>query len=222
MDYTPVDSPLYRLLMNGRQLRLSKGQVVGTFYNSPMLHLIKSGYIKRYLITHDGTQSIQLIFGPDEILPLTPVYRHVYKMDLYRGPETYYYEAMVNSRLYSITIESLMENIEKDPLMYKDLLHISGTRLNSYIHRMEDMSLRTVNRRVSHILLHFADRFGEATPEGIKILAPLTHQVLADSLNLARETVTRALSRLVQKKLIRTSGKTIVILDANKLRIDIH
>lgn len=218
MHYDPLVSPLYKLLLEGRQLKLAKGQVIGAFYNTPMLHLVKTGFIKRYLIKDDGSQAIQLIYGPEDVLPMTPVYQQVYQMDIYRGPEVYYYEAMVPVDLYSIHLDTLSQALEVNPLIYKDLFYASGSRLNAYIHSMEDMSLRSVNKRLAHIILFYAERFGESSPEGLKISLPLTHQTLAAVLNLARETITRAVSGLTNKGLIASSGKHIIIPDMEALK----
>jgi CRP-like cAMP-binding protein len=52
-------------------------------------------------------------------------------------------------------------------------------------------------------------------------MVPLTHQNLADALNLARETVTHCLVRLEEKGLIR-ADKQITVLDVGKLRQASH
>lgn len=221
MSYNLQQSPLYTLLRTGKQLKMPKGQVIGTFYSQPMLHLVDAGFVKRYMITEDGTKAIQVIYGPQEILPLTPVYETIYEMAIYRGPVTYYYEAMTPVSLYSIPLNALLEAITANPLIYKDLFYASGTRLNSYIHRLEDMSLKSVQKRICHMLLYFADKFGTTTSEGIQIAAPLTHQILADSLNMARETVTRTLVALSERKLVATAGQGITILDTEGLKSEI-
>ncbi len=217
MTYDFVGSPLYQLLLDGKQFTLPKGQVVNALDDVAMLNLLKSGYIKRYLITNDGSQSIQVIYGPNEIFPLTPVYQTIYKMDIYRGPELYYYEAMTEIQICSISQDRLQSATDEDPMIYKDLLYAAGVRLNSYIHRLESVSLRIANRKVAYQLIYLADKFGQKTPEGTTIMMPLTHQTLADVLNLARETVTHCISHLQDKKIIRTEhNKMVLDIDALK------
>lgn len=217
MDYSREDSPLYKLLLNGKNFKLPKGQVISAYEESAMLNLIKSGYVKRYLITNDGTKGIQVIFGPSDIFPLTPVYKTLYKLGVYSGPEQYYYESMTEIEMYSISQPTLQEAVEDNHLIYKDLFYAAGLRLNSYIHRLESMSLRAANKKVANQLAYLAGIFGKKTDEGTTIEVPLTHQNLADILNLARETVTHCLVRLEEKGLI-LAEKHIVILDIDKLR----
>lgn len=196
---------------------LPKGIIVNAFEDNTQLHLIKRGYIKRYLITSDGSKGIQVIFGPGDIFPLTPVYKTLYSFDVYSGPEQYYYEAMTVIDVRFLSQRALEEAVESNPLIYKDLFYAAGLRLNSYIHRLESMSLRIAKKKVAHQLAFLADTFGRKTADGIVITAPLTHQNLADILNLARETVTHSLVRLDEKKLIK-NNKQITVFDIEKLR----
>lgn len=221
MDYNLEETPLYKLLLEGRSLKLPKGQVINAFDDNVQLNLIKSGFIKRYLITNEGTKGIQVIYGPDNLFPLTPIYKAVYKMNIYSGPEQYYYESMTDIEIFSISQSTLIEALEKNPLIYKDLFYAAGLRLNSYIHRLESMSLRVANRKVANQLVYMADVFGKKTENGATIMVPVTHQNLADILNLARETVTNCMIRLEEKGLIR-GEKQITVLDLDKLRQASH
>jgi CRP-like cAMP-binding protein len=221
MDYNQADSPLFKLLMNGKHHRLPKGQVLYVTADTMLLNVVKTGYIKRYLITNDGDHSMQAIYGPGDIFPLTPVFKAIFNKDIYRGPEVYYYEAMTDANVYSINQTTLLENLEKDTMLYKDLLNVSGVRLQSNIERLENMSLRVAQRRIAHLLVHLVDKFGEKTEHGTKILVPLTHQNIADLLDITRETVNRRIVRLEEKGLIIT-GKNIVVPDIEKLRREAH
>lgn len=218
MSYNREDSPLYQLLLSGKRIVLPKNQVVDAFSDSARCYLITSGYIMRYLITREGAKGIQVIYGPGDIFPLTPVYKTVYEMDIYSGPEQYYYEAMTPIEVYSATQETIEQAAADNPEIYKDLFYAAGIRLNSYIHRLESMSLRVANKKVAHQLSYFAQNFGVPDENGTLIPVPLTHQTLADILNLARETVTHCLAGLQTKGLILASGKHVVVTDLDKLK----
>lgn len=220
MDYDRSKSPLYKLLLSGRQLKFPKGQIVSGFSDNDLLHLIKTGYIKRYLITKEGGKAVQVVFGPQDIVPLTPVYKSLFDTSVYTGLEQYYYEAMTPVELYSIDKATLLEAVDQNPLIYKDLFLAAGLRLNSYIQRLESMSTRMSSRKVAHQLVYFADFFGKTTPEGVQIQLPLTHQNLADVLNLARETVTISMARLQRKGLV-LGDKNLVIPDVEALRREV-
>jgi CRP/FNR family transcriptional regulator len=178
---------------------------------------LERGYIKRYFITKEGNKSIQVIYGPNYIFPLTPIFEVTHGLKAYRGPEVYYYEALTDVVTYSLSLDNFQEMAAKQPTLYKDLLFAAGLRLNSYIHRLEDQSLHSSLRRVAHQLVYLADRFGTAKNGAVTLQLPLTHQVLADILDLSRETVSREMAKLKSRGLIDNSD-AITIGDIQKLR----
>lgn len=218
MSYNREDSPLYQLLLSGKRIVLPKNQVIDAFSDHAQCYLLTSGYIMRYLITREGTKGIQVIYGPGDIFPLTPVYKTIYEMDIYSGPEQYYYESMTPIEVYSTSQEAIEQAAIDNPEIYKDLFYAAGVRLNSYIHRLESMSLRVANKKVSHQLAYFAQNYGVEQNGSILIPVPLTHQTLADILNLARETITHCLATLHTKGVIQPSSKQIVITDLEQLK----
>ncbi len=186
-----------------------------------LLSVLEAGYVKRYSITDDGGQSVQSVYGPADIFPLTPVFKAIFHQEIYHGREPFYYEPITPVVMHTIDRVALENAVAQDATIYRDLLYVSGTRLGSNIQRLENMSLRVANRKVAHQLVYFADTFGEKTKEGTRILAPLTHQSLADILNLARETVTHCMIRLEAKGLIKVD-KHIIVTDIEKLRQAAH
>jgi CRP/FNR family cyclic AMP-dependent transcriptional regulator len=213
------DTPLYQLLLNGKRQILPKGEIVHGFEDKTLIHLIKNGYVKRYMIQNDGSRNIQVIYGPNDIVPLTPVYNTIFAMKIYRGQQTYFYEAMTDITLYSISHDTLKDAIETDPLIYKDLFYAAGVRLNSFIHRLEDASITGSHRRVAHLLFYLADLYGKPNKDGgLLIEIPLTQQTIAEILGLARETVTHSILNLRDKGLIIDSGKTFLLPDPAKLQ----
>lgn len=217
MDYNPQESSLVKLLLQGKRHRLPKGQMVQVFDERMMLNIVRSGYVKRYLINSDGTLSVQSVYGPGDIFPLTPVFKNLFNQDIYHGEETFYYETITSTDVYSISQTTLREAVEQGADIYQDLLYVSGERLSSNIQRLENMALRSAHSRVAHQLTHYAGKFGKKTDQGVVIQLPLTHQTLANILNLARETVTHAMTRLQEKGLI-AINKTITVIDLDKLR----
>ena len=217
MDYKRTESDLYRLILDGRHYLVQKGQVVSAFEDETLLYLIKRGNVKRYRITEDGEKSIQVLYGPGDIFPLTPVYKAIFNMNMYSGPETYYYEAMTELEFYVINHDKLLGAMQANPLIYKDLFYAAGLRLDSYIHRLESLSQKAANRKIAHQLVYLANTFGVPTGDKTKIALPMTHQDLGDTLGMARETVTRALAEFSTKGWL-SPGRQIEIRDMPGLK----
>lgn len=197
-------------------IKASKGEIIHRTDVEPRFFMIKSGYVKRYLVRNDGTLSIQGIYGPTYIFSLTSLYRFLMGQKLYSGPEVFYYETMTAVKLHQISQDMLKQTMEADPALYRDLFAISGRRLRSHIQEAENISLKHAEARVAHQLWCFAREFGIQKRKGVEIPVPLTHETLAAVLDLARETVSQSVSKLREKKLIKTF-KNIVVLDMEAL-----
>jgi CRP-like cAMP-binding protein len=67
-------------------------------------------------------------------------------------------------------------------------------------------------------MLFLSERFGKSHGSQIIINAPITHQDIADSINMNRETASRVLEDLFKEQLIGQEEHLFTILDPLKLR----
>lgn len=217
MVLAKTQSELHKLMTKkGRLTKRSKGQIVQTTDAQKSLNLVKTGYVKRYLINNDGTLGVDLIYGPGDIFSLTLVFKALFDRVILDSPEVYYYEAMCPTEIYTLEMEELVEMVDKDPMLYRDLLNESGKRMTSATQGLENVSMKNAYKRVAHQLAYYSRRFGHRSKSGTKILPPLTHQDIADILSLTRETVSVCMMKLRRKGLIKAS-RQIVIPDIDKL-----
>ena len=217
MDKSFQDDELVALLKSGHRHLLPKGHIMSNVGEAMGVSIVERGYIKRYLITEEGNQSIQLIYGPGNIFPLTAIFSTLLGLELFDGDEIFFYEVMSNASIRSIKLTTLQDYCEQNPQIYKDLFYVSGTRFNSWIASVEMLSQGNSYRKLAHQLIYFAEEYGQTSAEGTKILIPLTNQDLAGILKLTRETISRNLSRMQQKGLVKL-GKNITIVNIEKLR----
>ncbi len=209
------------LLLKGRQYKIPKGQIIQSTEDRRVFNYLKSGYVKRYLISNNGTYGVQVIYGPADMFPITLAFSAIFDRELNESPETYYYEAMTDVELYTIDESTLKEAVEAHPKLYRDFFAICGIRLHSTLHGLENLTLSNSYHRVAHEIVYLGKKFGEKTADGTKIKVALTHQDLADILSLTRETVSTAMVQLRKNKLI-TTNKNIVIPDIEKLQEEAH
>jgi CRP/FNR family cyclic AMP-dependent transcriptional regulator len=84
--------------------------------------------------------------------------------------------------------------------------------------------LDVMGRMCKALLELLAASSGEADPEagsadsGAGVVLQITHQELADRIGTTRESVTRALGSLRKTGLVRTNGRTLILLDLAALR----
>lgn len=221
MENSASSNKLQDLLRSGRKYYFSKGQSVGSSDNRLIISMVASGFIRRYLITKDGSSSVQSIYGPNDIYPLTLILKLLFDQDITSSPVVYQYQAMTKTEIYILDNETFIKNVESDPILYRDLLIEAGKRLKSNIQKLDNLSLDSSYKRVAQQLSYYAKKFGETTPQGTKIILPLTHLDLANILNITRETVTINLKQLRDKGLIQTNGG-LIVPNINKLAAAAH
>ena len=204
------------MMLKGRHFKLTKNQIIQSTDDRRVFNYLVSGYVKRYLIANDGSLGVQVIYGPGDVFPITLAFSILFDQAINESPETYYYESMTEAEIYTINEIDLKESVQNDPKLYRDLMSVAGKRLHSTLHGLENLTLKSSYFRVAHELLYIAQRFGEVSESGVKIMIPLTHQDLADILSLTRETVSTCMVQLREKGLISTT-KNIVVRDMKKL-----
>lgn len=218
----PRIASLLSLLGTGHKKSYIKNQLIQSTDYEQSLCVVESGYVKRYLISNEGTIGVQSIYGPGNIFPLTLVFDLFFDYSVYDGPETYYYEAMCDTRLRVLENAKLTQAVENNPLLYRDLLFVAGRRLKSNIQRLENIHLHSSYQRVAHQLAYFARYNGKQQSSGsTRIKIPLTQQDIADCLSTTRETVSVAFSTLRKKGLIKT-GKYISVPNIKKLEAEAY
>jgi len=102
------------------------------------------------------------------------------------------------------------------------LLEELTSRLRKADERIESLALLDVTGRVAGILLQLADERGEKSEKSILIKSRPTHQELANMVGTTRETVTRILKQLDNKKYIIMDGKNLTIIDPEIFKRDLY
>jgi CRP-like cAMP-binding protein len=217
MAEAPKTNSLHDLLRAGTKQKVVRKQIMQSSADRQVVNVIISGYVKRYQINNDGSISVQIIYGPGDVFPLTVVYRKLLGQHLYIGPEVFYYEALCPTEVAGITEDELKSAVDDNSDIYSNLMQEAGEHLEWCVMRLENLALKTSYHRLAHHLWYLTSRFSTKKSTGIEIDLPLTHQDLADSLSLTRETVSMAMGELKSKKLIKTN-KHILIPNIDKLK----
>ncbi len=175
------------------------------------VYLIKSGYVKAYSISQLGQKNLLLIHGANEIMPLP------WALD---GPQKLgvFYEAMSNVEVFNTSKDALRVAMGNNPWLSEQILRQLVNTFTVYAQRIQNLGYRLPKERVIACLLDLASRFGQMHRQGILIDAPVTHQDIADSISMSRETASRALSSLFDDGLLTQKKHLFVILHEKKLQ----
>jgi CRP-like cAMP-binding protein len=204
-----------RLFTQGLPETFSKGDVIlGNDPEPSGVYYIASGYVKVFSIGDDGDEYIHIIYGKGEIIPLVWAY-------LGEITESVFYEAISEALTWRISRDWFNQFIQSHlPISYALSVQLAR-QFQVYSDRIDNLEYKKAGERVAYRLLYLANRFGLHVDDKIIVEVPLTHEQLARTINLARETVSRQLERLEAQHIVEQDGHRLVILDVPGLRAKI-
>lgn len=215
--YTPA-KPLIAFFRNTSSVEYGKGEII---YRSDVkeasVFYLRSGYVKSYTIKENGDTSTLAYYGANAIFPLRPALKDSGFSSVYNGGSEVYFETISSTVLHKRRQADFMRYIETQPILYRDIVYLLLDNLEIYISRAEGMEFRYAHQRLAYQLLKLAAKFGTESKREVEINLPLTHQELASSLDMARETVSREMEKLKQAGHLSAREGKIVILDTEGL-----
>ena len=174
------------------------------------LYIVVSGKIKLSRRAPDGRENVLAVMGPSDQFGELSVFDP--------GPRTATATAVTDVRLARMPQTVLRPWIEAHPEVGERLLHVLARRLRRTNDSVADLIFTDVPGRVAKALLQMADRFGSRESEGLRVKHDLTQEELAQLVGASRETVNKALADFVHRGWIQLQGKSVVILDEDRLR----
>ena len=162
-----------------------------------VLFLLKKGKIQVYSLTAEGKRLIIETISPGTFfgeMPLTAQSMH----------QTFA-ETTEDSLVCVLSRGDMERLLQSKQRVAIRLVEVLSRRLEETRVKLEEATFRNAAARVCRTLLRLA--------QGTAVLSGLTHQELADSTGLYRETVTNVLNRLQAQGLVELGKKKIVILN---------
>jgi CRP/FNR family transcriptional regulator len=132
-------------------------------------------------------------------------------------PRTATATALTDCSFASLAHDDLRPWLSGRPEVAEQLLRALAQRLRRTNEAMADLVFTDVAGRVAKALLDLADKFGEATDDGLRVTHDLTQEELAQLVGASRETVNKALSDFAGRGWLRLDGRSVLILDGPRL-----
>ena len=173
----------------------------------PGVFYLTSGYVKEYAISKNGDELIINVFKPIAFFPMS------WAINL--TPNEYFYEAVTDAEVWRIPKEKVVNFIKNNPDVLYDLMSRVFHGTDGMLTRMTYlMAGKAYARFIIELIIH-AKRFGEKENGTIKI--KISEKDLAAQAGMTRETVSREMKILKDKKFVLFTKNTLVINDLNKL-----
>lgn len=197
---------------NSSHMYFSIGETIVNAHEEPDgVYLIKSGFVKAYSISDAGDANILLIHKAGEIIPFTWALDGEHTMGLF-------YEAMTDVTALKSPKDKLHTAMSSDPLLSQAILKQAINTITTYTQRIQTLQFRSARSRIIALLIYLAESFGKTTGTEIIIYSPITHQDIADYINMTRETASRALVQLAEEGLIGQKDHLFIIRNFPELQ----
>jgi CRP-like cAMP-binding protein len=173
------------------------------------LYIILEGKVKLGRRSPDGRENLLAVMGPADMFGELSVFDP--------GPRTSTAVAVTDVRLATMDRTALRSWIAKRPEIAEQLLRVLARRLRRTNNSLADLIFTDVPGRVAKALLQLARQFGVQENGHLRVTHDLTQEELAQLVGASRETVNKALADFGQRGWLRLEGKSVLILDADRL-----
>ncbi|MDB5185285.1 MAG: Crp/Fnr family transcriptional regulator [Candidatus Saccharibacteria bacterium] len=210
------DKSIRSYFSDGLAMEFKNGETIINGFDEPDgVYLIKQGFVKSYSTSEDGHANLLLILEAGEFMPLPWALDGFHVTGLF-------YEAMSDVSVIRSSKDKLRIAMGNNMWLTQEILNQAVNVIAIYTQRIQILEFRSARGRVIAELLFFAERFGKSRNGGTMIDAPITHQDISDSINMNRETASRALEQLAEENLVVQDDHTFIIPDLSKLKLALN
>lgn len=189
----------------------AKGQIIVRADDNPLgIFYLESGQVKQYVISKKGEETIATIYKPGTYFPMS--------WAISSQPNQYYFEALTNATVRRAPSNEVRAFIKENPSVMYDLLTRIFIGLEGMTERMMYMMGGTAYERLIVELIILVKRFGKRQHgDNPQIEVAISEIQLAAQSGLTRETVSRELKILKDKKLILFEKSKLTVFDLDSL-----
>ncbi len=174
------------------------------------LYIVLAGKVKMGRHALDGRENMLAIMGPSDMFGELSIFDP--------GPRTATATAVTDGRLARLRQDSLRAWMRDRPQIAEQLLRVLARRLRRTNDALADLIFTDVPGRVAKSLLEMGKRFGTAEAGGpTRVTHDLTQEELAQLVGASRETVNKALADFAGRGWLRLEGKSVLLLDEQRL-----
>jgi len=197
----PMDELLTALKPYATNRVVKKGTIV--LYQSEIPRqalIVRKGLFRAYTITSTGEERIVNLHAKNDILGLSWVYGET-KSSLF------YYEAVENSEIASVSKDQLLEITAKNPKFTKSILKLLVNGYTALLLRVTALEQSSAAEKIALTLYFLIIRHGSEKKPGIyTINLKMTQSMIASLVGLTRESTAVNLKLLKKKQIVSYSS----------------
>lgn len=173
------------------------------------LYIVLAGKVKIGRKSADGRENLLAVMGPSDQFGELSLFDP--------GPRTSTASALTDIRVARLPKSALRPWLTDRPDLAERLLRVIARRLRRTNNIVADLIFTDVPGRVAKALLSLSKQFGQQEGDNLRVTHDLTQEELAQLVGASRETVNKALADFAQRSWLRLEGKSVIILDAERL-----
>lgn len=199
-----------RVSVGTRELGVQRGDILFQKGDPTRgFYIVVYGQVKLLFITPNGDEKVIEIMGPGQSFGEALMFME--------KPYIVTAHALVDSMLLHVSKEVVFEELDRDPKFARRMIAGLSRRLHHLISDVESYSLRSATQRVIGYLLQ-PDHDDDEAHGRTMVTLPAGKSVIASRLNITPEHFSRILHELTEAQLIEVTGRSVRILDMQKLR----
>lgn len=187
-----------------RRKAVAKGEVVfAEGQQADGFYLVETGKVKVYKLSPDGKEHILHIVQSGNSFADAAIFGS--------GQFPAFAEALTDATLLFFPKGPFLDLLHQHSQLSINMIAGLSRYLRQFAMQIEDLTLRDVPARLSRYLLQL-----KSSAEGY-IELPLSKSQLASNLGTTSESLSRTLRKLTDEEILQVRGRTIRILDGNRL-----
>lgn len=173
------------------------------------MYIVMAGKVKVTKSTSSGKESLLAIHQPGDFFG---------EMSLLDGQTTSAtVSAMEDCKILSISKADFHHFLMKNEKVVHQIIQVLCGRLRSVLTLIQILSYDSADTKIRIGIQQLAKKHGLPDARGVLINLKITHEELAEMVGTSRETVTRTLTRLQKKGILKMDQRRIILTDPSRL-----
>lgn len=207
-----TDQQVKRIISISKIINYKKNKIIfieGDPYKG--FYILLNGTVKIYKISFEGKESILHLIKPFESFGDVPIFEG--------GDYPVNAQVISDSVLVFIPHKEFIQLIRNNSTICFNILVGFAKKMRRLTQKVEELSTKEVTNRFARYLLEEIKKSGtDNLPEPF-VRINISKKNIASYIGTITDTLSRLLKKLQNEKVIRVAGKSIFILDLNKLKV---
>ncbi|MEW6469769.1 MAG: Crp/Fnr family transcriptional regulator [Bacteroidota bacterium] len=189
---------------------IKKGQLIyrqGSFPRG--VYFLRKGKVKIYQTNSEGKEQIIYIYTRGESFGYRPI--------LSAEPHPVSAKALEDSVLSFVPAQSFIRLLNRSSVLPNILLRALSREFSVWANHISVFAQKSVRERLALALLILNEKYKRKDKGHLPPVINLSRDDLANYVGTAKETLVRMLQNFKEKKIIRTEGRRIIVLDPAEL-----